>query len=68
MTAYEDASYGNCLDKRRSFSGYNFQLGNSTIFWRCWKQWSVATSTCEAEYMALAMMTKHDLWLKRGNQ
>jgi len=62
MTAYTDASYGNCLDTRRSFSGYIFQLGNATISWRCRKQRSVATSTCEAEYMALAMTTKHHLW------
>jgi len=68
MTAFTDASYGNCLDSRRSFSEYIFQLGNATISWRCRKQQSVATSTCEAEYMALAMMTKHHLWLKRGLQ
>jgi hypothetical protein len=68
MTAYTDASYGNCLDTRRSFSGYIFQLGNATISWRCRKQRSVATSTCEAEYMALAMTVKHHLWLKRGLQ
>jgi len=68
MTAYPDVSYGNCLDTRRSFSGYIFQFENATIGWRCWKHRSVATSTCEAEYMALAMTTKHHLWLKRGLQ
>jgi len=68
ITAYTDASYNNCVDTRQSFSGYIFQLGNSTISWRCRKQLSVATSTCEAEYMALAMTTKHHLWLKRGTQ
>jgi hypothetical protein len=61
MTAYSDASYGNCLDTRRSFSGYIFQLDNATISWRCWKQRSIATSACEVEYMALAMTTKHHL-------
>jgi hypothetical protein len=68
MTAYTDASYGNCLDTRRSFSGYIFQLGHATISWRSRKQRSVATSTYEAEYMALATTTKHHLWLKRGIQ
>jgi len=66
MTAYTDASYGNCLDTRRSVSGYIFQVGNATISWRCRKQRSFATSTCEAEYMAHAMMAKHRLWLKSG--
>jgi len=45
-----------------------FQLGNATISLRCRKQRSVATSTGEAEYMALAMTTKHHLWLKHGSQ
>jgi len=66
MTAYTDASYSNCLDTRRSFSGYIVQFGNATISWICRKQRSVATSTCEAEFMALAMTTKHLLKLKHG--
>ena len=68
MTAYKDASYINCLDTRRSFSVYIFQIGTATISWRCRKQWAIATSTCEDEYMALAMTTKYHLWLKRGIQ
>ena len=68
MTAYMDASYGNSFDMRTSFSGYLFQLWNSTISRRCRKQRSVATSTCEAEYMPLAMMTKHHFCLTRGTQ
>ncbi|KAI0996197.1 Retrovirus-related Pol polyprotein from transposon TNT 1-94 [Podosphaera aphanis] len=31
LNGFCDASYGNCYDTRRSFSGYLFQLGNSTI-------------------------------------
>jgi len=53
---------------RWSFSGYIFQLGNATIPWRCQKQRSVATSSCEAEYLTLAITTKHHLRLKRGTQ
>lgn len=63
LNAFCDASHGNCLDTRRSFSGYLFQLGNSVISWRCRKQRSVATSTCEAEYMALALVTKQFIWI-----
>jgi len=63
-----DESYSNCLDTRWSFSGYIFQLGNAPISWRCRKQQAVATSTSEAEYMALAMTTKQHLWLKCGLQ
>ena len=63
MTPYMDACNGNCLDTRRCVSGYLFQLVNATISWKCGKQRSVATSTCKAEYQALAMTTKHHLWL-----
>jgi hypothetical protein len=68
MTEYRDACYGNCLDTRRSFLGYVIQLRNATIFWRCRKKQSVATSTCEAEYMPLSMTTKHHLCLNCGLQ
>lgn len=61
-----DASHGNCLDSRRSFSEYLFQVGDCTISWRCRKQRATATSTCEAEYMALTLATKHFIWLCRG--
>jgi len=66
LDGYSDSSYANCLDTRRSFSGYVFKLGDSTISWRCRKQKSVATSTCEAEYMAISNATKHYLWTHRG--
>lgn len=66
LNGFCDASYGNCLDTRRSFSGYLFQLGNSTISWRSRKQRSVAHSSCEAEYMALSLAVKQYIWLRSG--
>ena len=66
LNGFCDASYGNCFDTRRSFSGYLFKLGNSTICWRSLKQRSVAHSTCEAEYMALALAVKQYIWVLRS--
>jgi hypothetical protein len=63
LEGYSDSDYGNCLDTRQSISGNLFRLNNSTICWRSKKQKSVATSTCEAEYMALALATKQWIWL-----
>ena len=63
LTGYCDASYGNCLDTRRSFTGYLFQLGTSTICWKSRKQKSVARSTLEAEYMALSLANRQHKWL-----
>lgn len=66
LSGYSDASYGNCLDTTRSFSGYLFQLGEATICWRSRKQRSVAASTADAEYMALSLTVKQQIWLQRG--
>ena len=63
LNGFCDASYGNCLDTRRSFSGYIFQLGSSTISWRSRKQRTVAHSTCEADYMAIALASKQYIWI-----
>ncbi|KAI1001438.1 Retrovirus-related Pol polyprotein from transposon TNT 1-94 [Podosphaera aphanis] len=63
LNGYCDASYGNCLDTRRSFAGYLFQLGESTICWKSRKQRTVALSTCESEYMALALAAKQFIWV-----
>ena len=68
LSCYSDASYGNCLDTRRSFSGYIFKLGSATISWRCRKQQSVAHSTFEAECMALALSTKQHIWTRSALQ
>lgn len=66
LNGFSDSSYGNCIDTRRSFSGYLFKWGNSVVSWRCRKQRSVAASSCEAEYMELAFATKHHTWLCRA--
>lgn len=63
LEGYSDSDFGNCLDSRQSISGNVFRLNNSTICWRSKKQKSVATSTCEAEYMALSLALKQWIWL-----
>jgi len=62
IIGYSDAGYGNCLDTRRSWSGYGFLLGSCLVSWRSTKQHSVATSTTEAEYMALSATARHASW------
>ena len=66
LEGYVDSSWGACPDTRRSFNGYIFQVGGCTISWKARKQRSVATSTTEAEYMAMALGAKQMMWYKQG--
>ena len=47
----------------KSILGYVYMLGGGPISWMSRKQKSVATSTTEAEYMALSICAKEGLWL-----
>jgi hypothetical protein len=62
LEAYCDADWAGDTDDRRSYSGYCLRLGSSLAIWRATKQPCVATSTMEAEYIALAACVKEVLW------
>ena len=64
IDGYSDADYANDRDDRMSYSGYVFMLGQSTICWRSRKQRCVATSTSEAEFLALSTAAKQQMWLQ----
>jgi hypothetical protein len=58
LAGFSDSDYGNCRDTWQSISGNLCRLNNSMICSRSKKQNSVATSTCDAEYMARALAKK----------
>ena len=58
IRGYSDADYANDCDKRRSITGYVFYIGDGPVSWGSARQKTVALSTCEAEYMALAQATQ----------
>lgn len=62
LAGYVDADWGNCLEDRRSYSGYAFILGDGAISWEAKKQSTVAQSSVEAEYLALAEATKEAMY------
>ncbi|PIK39827.1 hypothetical protein BSL78_23335 [Apostichopus japonicus] len=64
LIGFCDSSWGNSED-RRSITGYCFQLSENgpLISWKSTKQRTVALSTCEAEYMALAAATQEAKFL-----
>lgn len=64
MWVFSDADYATDLDRRRSVTGYVFQVGGNTVSWRSGLQHIVALSTTESKYMALSEAFKEALWLK----
>ena len=62
LMGFSNVAYGNCLDTRRSWSGYCFYLSNYLISWMSKKQISVATSTTDAEYVALSIASRQAMW------
>ena len=67
LVGYSDADWASSEEDRRSTTGYYFCLNNvgPAISWKSRKQPTVALSTCEAEYMALAETTQEAIYLKQ---
>lgn len=63
MKGYVDADWANCVDDRRSYTGYSFIFAGSLISWESKKQKTVALSSTEAEYMAEA--AKETIYLRK---
>ena len=64
LQSYVDSDFAS-TDNRRSTTGYVCFLGDTPITWCSQKQSVVATSTTEAEYIALFEATKEVVWLRR---
>jgi hypothetical protein len=64
LSGFCDSDYASDVDTRRSTSAYAFTLGGAAIAWSSKLQQTVATSTCEAEYMAAGAATREALWLR----
>ena len=53
VKVYCDADFADCVDTRRSISGFVIMMYGGAVSWSCRKQPSVALSTMEAEAVAL---------------
>ncbi len=54
LVGHTDADYASDIDTRRSVTGYIFTYGGLPVAWKSNKQSTTATSTAEAEYIALS--------------
>lgn len=62
LQCYVDASWAASKIDRKSTTGYIYLLNKSTISWATRKQRTVALSSTEAEYIALAEAASEGLW------
>lgn len=67
IVAYSDADWASDTTDRRSTTGYCISLSenSSLVSWKTKKQPTVALSTCEAEYMALASTIQECIYLEQ---
>ncbi len=63
LVGYSDSDYASERLDRKSILAYIYMLGGGPVSWMSRKQKSVATSTTEAEYMALSTCAKEGLWI-----
>lgn len=64
VRGYWDADWANCTIHRKSYTGYAFILSGAAVSWKAQKQHTVALSSTEAEYMALAEAAKESSYLR----
>ncbi|GJT82864.1 retrovirus-related pol polyprotein from transposon TNT 1-94 [Tanacetum coccineum] len=64
LKGYSDSDYAGCNMDRKSTSGACQTLGGKLVCWSAKKQQSVAMSSTEAEYVAVAGCCASILWIK----
>ena len=65
LTGYSDSDFASDKDDSRSIGGYVYYLFGSPISWRSQKQSVVATSSTEAEYIALSNAAREQIHLSQ---
>jgi hypothetical protein len=64
LRSYADADFATDIETRKSNTGYINFIAGSCISWRAKRQKCIATSTAEAEYIAVYEVAKEIVWLR----
>ena len=64
LRVFGDSDWAWCRDTRRSTGSILLFLGDYAIHWICWRQNTVADSTCVAEYMVYTPAVKEIIWCR----
>lgn len=64
ILGFSDADYANDPVDRKSYGGFVYFLSEGPISWESRKQRTIAQSSCESEYMALAEASKEACFFK----
>jgi len=60
---FSDADWASTFD-HHSYTSYAYLLGGAAISWRFQKQWTIASSSTEAEYVSLLEAVKEAAYLR----
>lgn len=63
LVGFADSDWAADNEDRKSVSGFIFKVFNATVSWSSKKQTTVATSSSEAEYVALSAAASEAIWL-----
>ena len=64
VVGFSDSNYADCMDDKKSTSGYIFMMVKGAVSWKSVKQTLTTSSTMEAEYVECYEATCHVIWLR----
>ena len=64
VVGFSDSDYADCVDDRKSTSGYIFMMVEGAVSWKSIKNTLTTSFTIEAECVVCYKATCHAIWLQ----